>query len=127
LDTATRLCRAQVAGIYQFQEGTFRWIAGSGSGPAAQDIRGTPAWDDLVVRVAGGARTVSISNVSAETPNGTLEGARLGTMLGLPMTRDGQLIGVLALARSEVEPFSAKQIELATVFADQAAIAIENV
>ena len=51
----------------------------------------------------------------------------LGTMLGLPMTRDGQLIGVLALARTDVAAFSAKQIELATVFADQAAIAIENV
>ena len=60
-------------------------------------------------------------------PNVAPEGARLGTMLGLPMTRDGQLIGVLALARREVESFSAKQIELATVFADQAAIAIENV
>ena len=127
LDTATRLCRAQVAGIYQFQEGTFRWIAGSGSGPAAQDVPGTPAWDDLVVRVAGGARAVAISDVSAEAQNPAPEGARLGTMLGLPMTRDGQLIGVLALARSEVESFSVKQIELATVFADQAAIAIENV
>src|SRR4051812_30780916 len=127
LDTATRLCRAQIAGIYQFQEGTFRWIAGSGSGPAAQDVPGTPAWDDLVVRVAGGARTVAISNVPAEMQNAAPEGARLGTMLGLPMTRDGQLIGVLALARDNVESFSAKQIELATVFADQAAIAIENV
>jgi len=129
LDTATRLCRAKVAGIYQFQDGAFRWIAGSGA--TSQDGPGTapsmPAWDDLVVRVAGGARTVSVPDASAETPKAMSEGARLGTMLGLPMTRDGQLIGVLALARAEVEPFSAKQIELATVFADQAAIAIENV
>jgi signal transduction histidine kinase/HPt (histidine-containing phosphotransfer) domain-containing protein len=129
LDTATRLCRAQMAGIYQFQDGTFRWIAGSGRGANHQDLElaapSAPAWDDLVVRVAGGARTVSVSKASAEMA--ATEGTRLGTMLGLPMTRDGQLIGVLALARNDVEPFSAKQIELATVFADQAAIAIENV
>jgi signal transduction histidine kinase/DNA-binding response OmpR family regulator len=134
LDTATRLCRAQMAGIYQFQDGAFRWIAGSGAaGPTQNDLLSTtgptaPAWDDLVVRVAGGARTVSVSNASAEGTQGDITGVqRLGTMLGLPMSRDGQLIGVLALARENVEPFSAKQMELATVFADQAAIAIENV
>ncbi len=134
LDTATRQCRAQMAGIYQFQEGTFRWMAGSGTGGATQQDQlsttapTAPAWDDLVVRVAGGARPVSIANASAEGTEDDVAGVRrLGTMLGLPMTRDGQLTGVLALARESVEPFSAKQIELATVFADQAAIAIENV
>ncbi|HYD06466.1 MAG TPA: ATP-binding protein [Reyranella sp.] len=124
LDTATRLCRAQKAGIYQFQDGTFRWIAGGGSSLEAQGgPPSAPAWDDLVVRVAGGARTVSVSDPASEAA----DSPGLGTMLGLPMTRDGQLIGVLALARRDVEPFSPKQIELATVFADQAAIAIENV
>jgi signal transduction histidine kinase/DNA-binding response OmpR family regulator len=124
LDTATRLCRAQMAGIYQFQDGTFRWIAGGGASvDAPGGAPNVPAWDDLVVRVAGGARTVSMSNASTESP----QAGGVGTMLGLPMTRDGQLIGVLALARKQVDPFSAKQIELATVFADQAAIAIENV
>jgi signal transduction histidine kinase/CheY-like chemotaxis protein/HPt (histidine-containing phosphotransfer) domain-containing protein len=131
LDTAARLCRARIAGIYQFQEGSFRWIAGSGSGPTYRDAPKSPpsaaAWDDLVVRVAGGARTVSVSDAAVEMANGVASGSGLGTMLGLPMTRDGQLIGVLALARDAVEAFSAKQIELATVFADQAAIAIENV
>lgn len=133
LDTASRLCRAQVAGIYQYQDGTFRGTAGSGARlPLRPDglprtAPTSPAWDDLVVQVAASSRTVCITKASEEALANSADARRLGTMLGLPMTRDGQMIGVLALARESVEPFSAQQIELATVFADQAAIAIENV
>ncbi len=75
-------------------------------------------------------RVIHIPDVNADREFDWPEAQKLGgfrTMLGVPMLRDGVAAGVLTLTRKEVRPFTDKQIELVSTFADQAAIAIENV
>jgi adenylate cyclase len=73
---------------------------------------------------------IHIADVLADPDYTWAEAQRLGgyrTVLAVPMMREDVPMGVLTLIRSEVRPFSEKQIELVSTFADQAAIAIENV
>jgi two-component system, NtrC family, sensor kinase len=75
-------------------------------------------------------RIVHIPDVQTDPDYTFDEALKLGnfrTAIGIPMLREENPIGALALTRKEVRPFTEKQIELVTTFADQAAIAIENV
>src|SRR5262249_22304937 len=81
-------------------------------------------------RALSEGRVIHIADVLADPEYTWAEAQKLGgyrTVLGVPMLREGVPMGVLTLTRSEVRPFTEKQIELVSTFADRGAIAIENV
>jgi GAF domain-containing protein len=133
VSTAIRLCRADQAVIYRNVDGEYRWAAGESLTPdyerIEREVRIRPGTGTLVGRAASERRTVHILDCWADPRYEAKDDARIGgvhTMLGVPLLRDGQPIGVIGLARQRVEAFSEREIQLVTTFADQAVIAIEN-
>jgi two-component system NtrC family sensor kinase len=134
VESAGRLCDADFATITRQKDGVLFFAEAYGySSEFIEYLRALP-----VERGRGTAtgrallegRVVHIADVLADPDYTWAEPQRLGgyrTVLGVPMLREGIPVGVLTLTRSEVRPFTDKQIELVSTFADQAAIAIENV
>jgi signal transduction histidine kinase len=133
--SAARLCDAD-KGFIARREGTgYRLAANFGFAPEfveyVRQVLIEPGRNTLVGRTALEGRTVHISDIRTD-PEYTWSEAieRSGgvrTILGVPLMREGVPIGVFNLARVTVRPFSDKQVELVSTFADQAVIAIENV
>jgi GAF domain-containing protein/HAMP domain-containing protein len=134
VETAARLCRADQAFLFRLVDGLYRVQAHYGSPPEfIEFIQQNPVSPDkvgsIVGRTASERRPVHYHDI-AEDPRFTWrESQRISgmrTALGVPLLRDGEPIGVIALWREIVSPFTEKQIDLVTTFADQAVIAIEN-
>jgi two-component system, NtrC family, sensor kinase len=132
--SAVRLCDAECAHIFRFTDDGYQLAACCGYSAEYEDYmrrqRILPGRHTLIGRVALEGRTVHIPDVLADPQYQWPEAQRLGrwrTMLGVPLLREGTPIGALSITRPTVRPFTEKQIELLTIFADQAVIAIENV
>ena len=136
LDSATRLCRADMGSLRLSEESGFRLVA----------VRGDPlvvsqAWSSFpVLDKESFLGRLATSRLPAHIPDLTaLEGdhrddhwvtaakARYRTALFLPLLKDNEIVGVISLGRTQVQPFTDKQISLFTDFAAQATIALESV
>jgi len=134
VESAARLCEADMASINRQHGDAYRQVAHYGQSPEFQaymDSHLIPAGRGSVVgRTVMAGRTIHIHDVLAD-PDFEMTGAvKVGgvrTILGVPLLREGTPIGVIVLQRKSVRPFTDKQIELVSTFADQAVIAIENV
>ena len=134
VDNAARLCHAGWGIIYRFDGEVLRVAGYYGASSEFVDF-----WTQNELRPGKGSAagraalercTVQIPDVLADPEYQMTEAQEHGgwrTIIAVPMLKGNVLIGVMALLRNEVKPFTDKQIELVTTFADQATIAIENV
>ncbi len=134
VDTASQLCRADVSVIFRLEDGVYRFAAGYSLDPAyLEHERGTPISPGpgtVVGRAAMSREVVQIEDAWADPLYEQKAAVKISggrSMIGVPLMREGEPIGVIGLARIRVEPFTQREIELVTTFADQAVIAIENV
>ena len=132
--SAAHLCRADRAGIRLAKDGAYHHVASYGYTPEQKEYMKEhalkPDRGSVAGRVVLEGKAVHVVDTKADPEMRLTVGsgfANVRTVLGVPMLREGTPIGVLVLTRGTVEPFTDKQIELVTTFADQAVIAIENV
>jgi two-component system, NtrC family, sensor kinase len=130
--TASRLCGADDVSIFRLESDGLEVVAHYGplvqpAGYVVPAVRTTVTGRCVLER-----RAIHVADLQAETeayPEGSVIARDLGhrTILAVPLRREGVPVGAINLRRDKVEPFTEKQIELVTNFADQAVIAIENV
>ena len=140
MKSATRLCDADHAWLFERKDEGLRWVASFGH---ATEVHAQIREHFLTLpvplnrgSVTGRAtlekRVVHVPDVLADpeyTWNGALKAQQIGSYraaLGVPLLRQGEVMGVIFVTKTVPQPFTDKQIELVTTFADQAVIAIEN-
>jgi signal transduction histidine kinase/DNA-binding response OmpR family regulator len=133
VENATRLCRADAGQFYVFDGTDYRVAYATGGSDPYRDLLintpVSPGLGTLVGKVALRRQTIHIPDVRADADYNWRESLKLGgqrSMLGVPIWDEEEVIGVLSLVRTEVNPFSQRQIDLVTTFAAQGSIAIQT-
>jgi two-component system, NtrC family, sensor kinase len=134
VESAARLCDADIAAISWQKEASLHWATTYGLPPEhAEYLKNIPierGRGSVTGRVLLEGKTVQVPDVLADQEYAYSEFQRRAgyrTILGIPLLREGIPIGIVLLMRRTVRIFTDKQVELATTFADQAGIAIKNV
>jgi len=134
VESAARLCEADIASIAREKDKYYHTVASYGFPPGYQEYVETVPLErgrgSVFGRVLLECKPVQVVDVLADPEYAMHEPQKRAgyrTVLGVPLLREGVPIGLLNVIRTSVRAFTDKQIELVTTFADQAAIAIENV
>ena len=130
-ESAARLCEAEMATISRQKGTAYYWATSYGFPPELREYLGSvplePGRGSVIGRVLLTGKTVHVPDVLADPEYTYLELQRRAgfrSALGVPLLREGVPIGVVALMRRSVRPFTEEQIKLVETFADQAVIAI---
>jgi two-component system NtrC family sensor kinase len=134
VQSAARLCEADMVAINRQYGNAYQQVTQHGQSAEFAKFMATQPLEAGRGTVAGRTalekKPIQVADILADPEFNFFEGAKLGgqrTVLGVPLLREGEAIGFMVLMRKIVRPFTDKQIELVTTFADQAVIAIENV